>query len=166
MSHSRPKVVVAAALALLILCSAAPAGAGPFRRQLRKGSAGADVRELEVRIAGWLKNSRQVRLKIGGDFGHRTYRALKSFQKAKHLAVDGVAGPEVFRALERMESKDGSTKHFDWNEFDQNYNSRCGRKAEQVRRHVQGRSPQASEGAAERAPSHVATRSAPGARRR
>ena len=129
MTSSRLKIVVAAALVLLGLGSAVPAVAGPFSRPLKKGSEGPDVRELEIRIAGWLRNSRQARLRIGGDFGHRTYRAVKSFQKAKHLKVDGVAGPQVFAALEKMESKDGSTKHFEWDEFDQNYNSRCGRKA-------------------------------------
>ena len=129
MTSSRLKIVVAATLVLLGFGSAVPAVAGPFSRPLKKGSEGPDVRELEIRIAGWLRNARQARLKIGGDFGHRTYRAVKSFQKAKGLKVDGVAGPQVFDALEKMESKDGSTKHFEWDEFDQNYNSRCGNKA-------------------------------------
>jgi hypothetical protein len=128
MSRSRLKVV-AAALVLLTAWSVAPVAAAPFSRRLKKGVEGPDVTELEVRIAGWLKNSRQARLRIGGNFGHRTYRALKSFQKAKHLTVDGVAGPEVFQALQKMESKDRSTTHFEWDEFDQNFNDRCGNKA-------------------------------------
>ncbi|MGH2753273.1 MAG: D-Ala-D-Ala carboxypeptidase family metallohydrolase [Actinomycetota bacterium] len=120
---------LAGALALVILSSAAPASAARFSRSLTRGAEGPDVKELQVRVAGWFPNARQERLRIGGRFNWKTERALKTFQRAERLTVDGVAGPEVYEALKRLADGDDSTKHFDWSEFDQNYNSRCSAKA-------------------------------------
>jgi N-acetyl-anhydromuramyl-L-alanine amidase AmpD len=42
---------------------------------------------------------------IDGDFGVRTLRSLKAFQKKYGLAVDGVAGPKTFSALKAAQKR-------------------------------------------------------------
>lgn len=61
---------------------------------LRMGSKGARVRELQALLvrAGY-------QVKVDSDFGTSTKTALKAFQQAKGLTVDGVAGPETETAL-------------------------------------------------------------------
>ena len=76
------------------------------------------VRELQVRIAGWAATSpRKVYLSIDGVLGPKTTAALKRFQQAYGLITDGIAGPVVWRALYALERADGSTIHFRWSEF-------------------------------------------------
>lgn len=62
---------------------------------LRMGSKGARVRELQALLvrAGFP-------VKVDGDFGEATKKALKGFQAAAGIEADGVAGPETMRALE------------------------------------------------------------------
>lgn len=62
---------------------------------LRMGSKGAKVRELQALLvrAG-------AAIKVDGDFGPSTRDAVKRFQKAQRILVDGVAGPETVRRLE------------------------------------------------------------------
>lgn len=63
---------------------------------LRLASRGARVRELQHLLvrAGHPVN-------IDGDFGPATHAAVQAFQRAAGLEVDGVAGPQTMRALER-----------------------------------------------------------------
>lgn len=109
----------------LVLAIPAQAGAYEFTRVLQEGATGADVRALQIRVAGWFPRKDQKLLRIDGVFGHRTTRAVKRFQRAYELTVDGVAGDEVYARIDRIESRDGSTSHFDWSEFKQNDNSAC-----------------------------------------
>jgi len=62
---------------------------------LRVGSTGQSVRTLQERLqtAGFDPGP------LDGDFGPRTDRALRSFQQARGLQVDGVAGPATAGAL-------------------------------------------------------------------
>jgi hypothetical protein len=66
----------------------------PAAGMLRQGSSGAGVRELQALLvrAG-------ATIKVDGDYGPATRDAVSSFQTAKGLTVDGVAGPEVQAAL-------------------------------------------------------------------
>ena len=66
-------------------------------RTLRKGRKGEDVRQMQEAL-----------IKLGydlgkcgadGDFGAATYNAVRAFQKAKGLTVDGIAGPKTLGAL-------------------------------------------------------------------
>ncbi|GGU99539.1 muramoylpentapeptide carboxypeptidase [Streptomyces litmocidini] len=101
------------------LALAAPAAAYGWPSQLSQGSSGAAVKELQIRIAGWAAGSaQQTFVSLDGDFGPGTEAALRRFQAAYGLTVDGVAGPETFGRLNALESSDGSTAHFDFSEFE------------------------------------------------
>ena len=62
---------------------------------LKVGSKGKYVTDLqrELKDAGFDPHG------IDGQFGPKTQAALKAFQKAKHLQVDGVAGKQTWTAL-------------------------------------------------------------------
>ena len=68
-----------------------------IRRTLRKGMKGADVKALQEAL-----------IKLGydlgkwgadGDFGSATHSAVRAYQYAKGLTVDGIAGPKTWEAL-------------------------------------------------------------------
>lgn len=62
---------------------------------LRVGSEGAKVREVQalLRRAGYLRGE------VDGDYGQATRDAVKEFQTARGLSVDGKVGPETWTAL-------------------------------------------------------------------
>ena len=105
------------------------ANAYTFEKALRKGNKGWPVRALQVRLAGWFPGDSLETFTIDGDYGRKTVRAVKSFERAYGLEVDGVAKSEVFEILDRLQDEDGSTSHFDFSEFEQNASSSCGAKA-------------------------------------
>ncbi len=129
--RTRVRLVPICSLLLLSILGAAwtPASAYPFKRVLRRGSQGADVKALEVRVAGWYGRKDQTRMGLNRRFGLRTKRAVEALQAHYGLVVDGIAGPATFKVLSRLESGDGSTAHFEWGEFKQNFNSSCGAQA-------------------------------------
>lgn len=55
------------------------------------------MQKLQERLNSLLVPS--PHLKIDGDFGERTYRAVLAFQKARHLTPDGEAGAKTLAAL-------------------------------------------------------------------
>lgn len=62
---------------------------------LRRGSSGAEVRELQASLQqrGFLPGA------VDGDFGPGTEAAVKAFQTSEGLLADGVAGPRTLAAL-------------------------------------------------------------------
>ena len=67
---------------------------------LRKGSSGDDVATLQKRLAA-------VGFDPGGAdgiFGPKTEAALKAFQEANGLAVDGIAGPATNGKLAELQA--------------------------------------------------------------
>ncbi len=66
-------------------------------KYLRKGSRGEDVRSLQILLMG--RGYSVGNCGADGIFGNDTENALKAYQKKKLLEVDGVAGPESYRAL-------------------------------------------------------------------
>ena len=64
-------------------------------RALRAGASGSDVRELQkaLRKAGFS-------VKVDGQFGPTTVRAVKRFQRAAHLASSGTVGRKTIAALQ------------------------------------------------------------------
>jgi peptidoglycan hydrolase-like protein with peptidoglycan-binding domain len=71
----------------------ASAPAGPLSSYagvtLRTGSTGAAVQALQLSLG----------VQSDGDFGPLTDAAVRTFQRAHHLAVDGVVGPKTWAAL-------------------------------------------------------------------
>jgi zinc D-Ala-D-Ala carboxypeptidase len=126
---ARRGALLVAVLAAVVVGGTVPAHAYEFSRELRAGDRGPDVRQLEIRIAGWFPRADNTRLRVDERFGFRTVRAVKRFQRRYGLTVDGVAGPQTFEKLDELEDDDGSTLHFDWKEFRQNYNPNCSAKA-------------------------------------
>ena len=63
-------------------------------RALRAGASGSDVRELQkaLRKAGFT-------VKVDGQFGPTTVRAVKRFQRAAHLTPSGTVGRKTIAAL-------------------------------------------------------------------
>ncbi len=63
---------------------------------LSTGSNGSSVRNLQQKLqsAGFNPGG------VDGDFGSRTERAVRAFQQAKGIEVDGKVGPQTLRALQ------------------------------------------------------------------
>jgi zinc D-Ala-D-Ala carboxypeptidase len=94
------------------------ANAYSWSRTLQQGMTGADVTELQIRVAGYAAASAsQTRVSIDSEFGPGTAAAVKRFQSAYGLSADGVVGPNTQTKLNALEQSDGSTVHFNWSEF-------------------------------------------------
>lgn len=57
---------------------------------LKKGNKGTQVKNLQ-KFLNWYEN---YKLEVDGVFGANTYNAVKKFQKATGLSVDGIFGPK------------------------------------------------------------------------
>lgn len=66
------------------------------RPSLRRGDEGEDVRELQEKLASFGYSVGE----IDGRFGYLTEDALMEFQRDHRLRVDGIAGPQVWAALD------------------------------------------------------------------
>lgn len=109
--------VAAGALAVPLLTTGA-AEAYSWTRTMQQGQTGADIKELQIRVAGWAADSAShTYVSVDGSFGPGTLAAVKRFQSAYGLSVDGVAGPNTQTKLNALQSSDNSTLHFDWSEF-------------------------------------------------
>ena len=64
---------------------------------LKKGGKGSDVYVLQTR----LNYLGYACYKVDGDFGARTDTAVKAFQKAEGLTVDGIVGNQTWDALNK-----------------------------------------------------------------
>jgi peptidoglycan hydrolase-like protein with peptidoglycan-binding domain len=56
---------------------------------LKRGLKGAPVKRLQEKLG----------IGADGDFGPGTEKAVREFQEANNLAVDGIAGPDTFSAM-------------------------------------------------------------------
>jgi len=71
----------------------APSGGGATPT-LRQGARGAAVSQLQNRLRAHGYN-----VSVDGDFGPATANAVRAFQRAKGLGVDGLVGPSTWAAL-------------------------------------------------------------------
>lgn len=68
---------------------------GDFTRMLKKGMKGEDVRTMQVYLNALGYNCGTA----DGIFGNKTVEAVKTFQSAEGLAVDGIAGTQTLETL-------------------------------------------------------------------
>lgn len=66
-----------------------------FRRILKKGMKGDDVKELQL----LLNRASCSNLAADGTFGTKTYKAVRAYQYSMGLTVDGIAGKNTITAL-------------------------------------------------------------------
>ncbi|MCC4315183.1 peptidoglycan-binding protein [Streptomyces samsunensis] len=91
------------------------AGCYTWNRTLSEGSSGADVTQLQIRVAGWVTSGE--RLSYDGVYGARTAAAVKKFQSAYGLPADGVAGSQTFSKIYALQDADCTPVHFAYSEL-------------------------------------------------
>ncbi|MGH3470241.1 MAG: D-Ala-D-Ala carboxypeptidase family metallohydrolase [Thermocrispum sp.] len=91
-----------------------------FKRDLKRGSKGGDVKRLQVRIGGWV--DRSFKVVPDGVFGSKTEKALRKFQRGYGLRVTGKATASTYRKIYALQDSDCTPKHFSYGEF----NHSCG----------------------------------------
>ncbi|WP_244501236.1 D-Ala-D-Ala carboxypeptidase family metallohydrolase [Streptomyces sp. TP-A0874] len=90
-------------------------GCYTWSRTLKQGATGADVTQLQIRVAGY-PGTGQV-LAIDGSYGPATAAAVKRFQAAYGLSADGVAGPQTFSKIYALQDNDCTPIHFTYSEL-------------------------------------------------
>jgi zinc D-Ala-D-Ala carboxypeptidase len=100
----------------------ATAGCYRWSRVLRAGMSGADVAQLQIRVAGWAAYRSYVA--VDGVFGPQTQAAVARLQSAYGLPADGVAGSGTYARLYALQDADCTPLHFAWSELDDS--SACG----------------------------------------
>ncbi len=111
--------MLCASLFAITTLGAPPANADgcyTWSRSLAPGATGSDVSQLQIRVAGWAGYG--TMLAIDGSYGPATTTAVRNFQSAHGLTVDGLAGPQTMAAIYALQDDDCSTAHFDWAEVD------------------------------------------------
>ncbi|MEO9322979.1 M15 family metallopeptidase [Nocardioides sp. C4-1] len=91
-------------------------GCYSWTRNLSSGATGADVSQLQIRVAGWAGYG--VNMAIDGSFGPQTVQAVKNFQASYGLAADGVAGPATYAQIYALQDDDCTPIHFSYAEVD------------------------------------------------
>ncbi|MDM4723440.1 D-Ala-D-Ala carboxypeptidase family metallohydrolase [Micromonospora sp. WMMA1363] len=122
--YALKRMVVAFVLALpgtaVATVVAAPAahadGCYTWTRTLKQGRSGNDVRQLQIRVAGWAAYRNIVH--IDGIYGPETAAAVRRFQSAYGLRVDGIAGPQTFAKIYSLQDDDCTPQHFSYSELD------------------------------------------------
>lgn len=64
---------------------------------LRKGNKGKDVKQLQTLLNSFRGPKNPIR--VDGDFGNKTEKAVKEMQKKANLVVDGIVGKNTWTAL-------------------------------------------------------------------
>ncbi|MGY0002978.1 D-Ala-D-Ala carboxypeptidase family metallohydrolase [Micromonospora sp. I033] len=106
-----------AAIATVVAAPAAHAdGCYTWNRNLSQGRSGEDVRQLQIRVAGWAAYRDIVR--VDGIYGPETAAAVRRFQSAYGLRADGIAGPQTFAKIYDLQDNDCTPKHFSYAELD------------------------------------------------
>lgn len=121
MPPSRRSLLSAAVLlpttaAVVALTSGTANAAGySWGRTLRQGTSGEDVRQLQIRVAGYPGYG--AVLALDGIFGPATKGAVTRFQQAYGLGVDGIAGSQTFGKIRALQDSDNTPIHFTYAEM-------------------------------------------------
>ncbi|PWR11577.1 peptidase M15 [Micromonospora acroterricola] len=107
---------VSTVLGVTLTAGAAHAdGCYTWGRMLSQGMSGEDVRQLQVRVAGYPDYG--TVLTIDGAYGPATRSAVLRFQQAYGLPADGIAGPQTFNRIYALQDDDCTPVNFDYAEF-------------------------------------------------
>lgn len=88
-----------------------------WTRNLSQGDSGNDVKQLQIRIAGWMSYGET--LAIDGIFGPATANAVQRFKAGYNIdSTTGTAGSGVFDKLYALQDADCTPIHFAYSEFD------------------------------------------------
>ncbi|MDT0265606.1 D-Ala-D-Ala carboxypeptidase family metallohydrolase [Streptomyces sp. DSM 44915] len=90
-------------------------GCYTWNRTLSQGSSGEDVRQLQIRVAGYPGYGNV--LAIDGQYGPATAAAVTRFQQAYGLSADGIAGQQTFGKIYDLQDNDCTPIHFTWAEM-------------------------------------------------
>jgi len=109
-------LVASTAVGLVTTAGAAQAdGCYTWGRTLSQGMSGEDVRQLQIRVAGYPGTGGV--LGIDGAFGAATRSAVIRFQQAYGLGADGIAGPNTFNRIYALQDDDCTPVNFSYAEL-------------------------------------------------
>lgn len=91
-------------------------GCYTWNRTLSEGASGEDVRQLQIRVAGYPAYGGHIA--ADGAFGPATKAAVQRFQSAYGLGADGIAGPASFSKIYALQDDDCTPIHFTYAELD------------------------------------------------
>ncbi|MFC0628620.1 D-Ala-D-Ala carboxypeptidase family metallohydrolase [Kribbella deserti] len=91
-------------------------GCYTWSRTLSVGASGEDVRQLQIRVAGYPGYG--LHLATDGSYGEKTRDAVWRFQGAYGLAQDGIAGQATFNKIYELQDDDCTPIHFTYAELD------------------------------------------------
>jgi zinc D-Ala-D-Ala carboxypeptidase len=110
--------VTIAASAATVLTTTTPAHADAcytWPRVLQEGATGTDVRNLQIRVAGYPGYNSTIAL--DGVFGAGTKAAVIRFQQAYGLGADGIAGEQTFAKIYALQDADCTPVNFSYAEL-------------------------------------------------
>ncbi|SCL73864.1 D-Ala-D-Ala carboxypeptidase family metallohydrolase [Micromonospora peucetia] len=90
-------------------------GCYTWGRTLSQGMSGEDVRQLQIRVAGYPGYG--AVLGLDGVYGPATRSAVIRFQQAYGLGADGVAGAQTFSRLYALQDDDCTPANFAYSEL-------------------------------------------------
>ncbi|MDX6258375.1 MAG: zinc D-Ala-D-Ala carboxypeptidase [Kribbellaceae bacterium] len=91
-------------------------GCYTWSRTLSEGASGEDVRQLQIRVAGYPAYGGHIA--ADGAFGPATKAAVQRFQSAYGLGADGIAGSATFSKIYALQDDDCTPIHFTYAELD------------------------------------------------
>lgn len=111
-------VMTMTASVVAVFAAGAPAHADEcytWNRVLKIGTTGEDVRQLQIRVAGYPGYNATIAL--DGVFGQATHDAVRRFQSAYGLGVDGVAGAQTYSKIYALQDPDCTPINFSYAEL-------------------------------------------------